>query len=245
MITRIRELRRQSPFVPHVIRTVDGQRIAISAGRYLLSDVIEVGTSNTVLKGAGADKTTLVFTKSLQTLRPTSAVNGGGKTTTGWSWNGGLVWFKGSNPIGGVLAQVASPGAKRGEFSVPVTDVSKLSVGQEVAIEVKDDSSGTLVNYIFRDKPDDASELVSKQAYRYAARIREIKGNVVVLDRPLRFDLRTERRTPVCRPRDGGWPGLFSSGSKARCAGPIARAAGTMKQSAPPRSLRRICTLRS
>jgi len=174
------------------LKEAAGKCISIPAGRYLLSDVIEISTSGTVLKGAGADRTALVFTKALQTLRPTAAETGDGKATNGWSWNGGLVWFKGANPVGGVLAQIASPGAKRGAVSVPVEDALKLSVGQEVAIEVKDDTSGTLVNYIFRDRPEDAAKLVGKQAYRYAARIREIKGNAVVLDRPLRFDLRTE-----------------------------------------------------
>jgi hypothetical protein len=174
------------------LKEAAGKCIGIPAGRYILSDVIEIGTADTVLKGAGSDKTTLVFTKALQTLRPTAAETGDGKATTGWSWNGGLVWFKGANPVGGVLAQVATSGAKRGAVSVPVVDASKLSIGQEVAIEVKDDTAGTLVNYVFRDNPEDAAKLTGKLTYRYAARIREIKDRNVVLDRPLRFDLRAE-----------------------------------------------------
>lgn len=169
-----------------------GKVIGLPAGRYVISDVLEIDTSGTVLKGAGTDKTTLVFTKGLQTLRPTKAETGSGKATTAWSWSGGLVWFKGKNPVGGVLTAVAAPGAKRGETAVPVADASKLSVGQEVAIEVKDDSAGSFVRYIFRDQPEDADKLIGRQAYRYAARIREIKGSTVVLDRPLRFDLRPE-----------------------------------------------------
>jgi len=174
------------------LKQAAGKCIGIPAGRYVLSDVIEVETADTVLRGAGADKTTIVFTKALQTLRPTAAETGDGKATNGWSWNGGLLWFKGTNPVGGVLATITSPCAKRGATSLPVEDASKLSVGQEVAIEIKDDTSGTLVNYIFRDKPDDAAKLVGKLSYRYAARICEIRDKTVVIDRPLRFDLRTE-----------------------------------------------------
>ena len=174
------------------VKEAAGKCIGIPAGRYILSDVIEVGTSDTVLKGAGTGKTTLVFTKGLETLRPKAAETGGGKPTTAWSWSGGLVWFKGANPVGAVLATVAAPGAKRGATSVPVEDVAKLAVGQEVAIEVKDDSAGSLVKHIFRDNPEDSAKLTGKLAYRYAARIREIRGKDVVLDRPLRFDLRPE-----------------------------------------------------
>lgn len=174
------------------IEEAAGKVIGIPAGRYVLSDVLEIGSANTVLKGAGADKTALVFVKSLQAVRPTSAETGDGKPTIAWSWSGGLVWFKGRNPVGRALAEIEAPGAKRGETTVPVADTSKLTVGQEVAIVIKDDSEGTLVKYIFRDKPEDAKKLVGKHNYRYAARIREVKEKTVVLDRPLRFDLRPE-----------------------------------------------------
>lgn len=174
------------------LKEAAGKVIGIPTGRYVLSDVIEINTADTVLKGAGSDKTTLVFTKGLQMIRPTASETGGGKATTAWSWSGGLVWFKGANPIGAVLTQVVAPGAKRGATGIPVADTSKLSVGQEVTIEVKDDPAGSFVGYIFRGSPEDAAKLVGKHGYRYAARIREIKDKTVVVDRPLRFDLRPE-----------------------------------------------------
>ncbi len=174
------------------IKEAAGKTIGIPPGRYLLSDVIEITESGTVLKGSGSDKTALVWTKALQELRPKAAETGDGKSTVAWSWSGGLLWFKGATPIGAVLAKVAAPGAKRGALAVPVEDAAKLSVGQEVTVEVKDDSAGTLVNYAFRDSPDDAAKLTGKLTYAYAARIREINGNTVTLDRPLRFDLRPD-----------------------------------------------------
>lgn len=174
------------------IKEASGKVIGIPPGRYLISDILEITEPNTVLKGAGTDKTTLVFTKALQTLRPTASETGDGKATTAWSWSGGLVWFKGVNPVGAVLARISPAGAKRGAISIPVDDAAKFSVGQEVAIEVKDDTEGSFVKYIFRDQPDDAGKLIGKQAYRYVVRIREINGQNVVIDRPLRFDLRPE-----------------------------------------------------
>lgn len=174
------------------LREGRGKVIGIPAGRYLLSDILEITSANTVLKGAGTDKTTLIFAKGLQTLRPTAAETGGGKATTAWSWSGGLVWFKGSNPIGAVLTQIAAPGAKRGATRVPVAEAGALKVGQEIAIEVKDPADGSLVAYLFRDKAEDSTKLVGRRTLRFPARIREIQGAEVVLDRPLRFDLRPE-----------------------------------------------------
>lgn len=169
-----------------------GKVIGIPAGRYVLSDVLEIGSSHTVLKGAGTDRTVLVFTKGLQMLRPTAAETGGGKPTTAWSWSGGLVWFKGKTLVGSTLTEVEAPGAKRGGTALPVANVSNLKVGQEVAIGVKDDSDGSFVSYIFRGQPEDVNKLIGKHSYRYAARIREINNKTIVLDRPLRFDLRPE-----------------------------------------------------
>ncbi|MBI5684575.1 MAG: hypothetical protein HZC54_05815 [Verrucomicrobia bacterium] len=180
------------------IEEAAGKVIGIPAGRYVLSDVLEIGSSGTVLKGAGADKTVLVFVKSLQELRPTSAETGSGKPTTAWSWSGGLVWFKGRNPVGRVLTEVEAPGAKRGDTSVPVADASQFKAGQDVAVSVKDDSEGSFVKYIFRDRPEDAKKLVGRHGYRYAARIREVKEKAVVLDRSLRFDLRPEWSASLC-----------------------------------------------
>jgi hypothetical protein len=174
------------------VRDGAGKVIGIPAGRYILSDVLEISTAGTVLKGAGTDKTTLAFTRGLQAIRPTAAETGDGKPTTAWSWSGGLVWFKGASVTGSELSTVAAPGARRGDTSVPVTDPSKIKPGDEVMISVKDDTSGSFVNYIFRGKPQDAQKLTGKLGYRYAARVREVKGSSVVLDRPLRFDLKPE-----------------------------------------------------
>ena len=174
------------------LREGSGKVIGIPAGRYVLSDVLEITTASTVLKGAGADKTTLVFTKGLQALRPTTAETGGGKATNAWSWSGGLVWFKGRNPVGAVLTQVVAPGAKRGANRVPVAEVGRLKVGQEIAIEVKDPSDGSFVAYLFRGKSEDSAKLVGRHTLRFPARVREIQGSEIVLDRPLRFDLRPE-----------------------------------------------------
>lgn len=174
------------------LREGAGKVIGIPAGRYVISDVLEVTAAGTVLKGAGMDQTALAFTRGLQAIRPLAGETGEGKATTAWSWSGGLVWFKGRSVIGGELATVAAPGANRGDTAVPVADASKIKQGDEVAIAVKDDSSGSLVSYVFRGKPQDAQKLTGRLGYTYAARVREVKGTTVVLDRPLRFDLRPE-----------------------------------------------------
>jgi len=66
-----------------------GRVITIPPGRFVLSDVLEIRRSNLVLRGAGADKTVLLFTNSLEELRPRPAKTDGNQPTTGWSWTAG------------------------------------------------------------------------------------------------------------------------------------------------------------
>lgn len=159
-----------------------GKVIGIPEGTYVLSDALEITDCGTVLKGAGQDKTTLLFTKPLRVLQPQKDP----------SYAGGLVFFKGSFERVKPLANIGEPGAKRGQFGLPVTDTKGLSVGQEVTISAKDPKDGSLVYHLYRDKVEDAKDLFGWSYLFYVARIREIKDKEIVMDRPLRFDVRPD-----------------------------------------------------
>ncbi|MFT5584611.1 MAG: hypothetical protein ACI9VR_002196, partial [Cognaticolwellia sp.] len=58
--------------------------LEIPAGRYLITDVLDIQHSDLVLRGAGPESTFLVFPKPLAEIRG-EAVQ--------WSWNGGLIWI--------------------------------------------------------------------------------------------------------------------------------------------------------
>src|SRR6185436_3966675 len=65
--------------------------VLIPKGRFVLSDMLEITQPRIVLRGAGPEQTVLIFTRSLQEIKPTTASTGDGKTTTAYSWSGGLI----------------------------------------------------------------------------------------------------------------------------------------------------------
>ena len=92
-----------------------GGVITIPAGEYNLSRRLYVRKPGTIILGAGATKTRLRFTKSLEDLEPSPTKNTGGTATTQWSWIGGLLTFQGaSRNIGRLPARaVGWPGQAR------------------------------------------------------------------------------------------------------------------------------------
>ena len=62
------------------------------AGTYRIDDLIRIGHSNVVLRGAGSGRTTLYATKNLtELIGPYGSRYGGDKSS--WSWAGGLIWL--------------------------------------------------------------------------------------------------------------------------------------------------------
>ena len=177
-----------------------GKLIQIPAGRFVLSDVLEVRTSNLVLRGAGADKTVIIFTNSLETLRPRPVKNDDGTSTTDWSWAGGLIMI--GNPSAhreepaGIFTQVTEP-AQRGANQLSLAK-PLFKVGDEVSLVLHDTADQGLVKYLYHDQTGNISGLNHWQC-RQIFRIRAASGNEVTLDRGLRFDVRPEWR-PTLEP---------------------------------------------
>ena len=98
------------------IKAGAGKVIHVPAGRFLLSDILRIETSNLVLRGAGAGKTIFVFTKSLETILPRPVKNDGGTPTSDWSWGGGLFMIgdslKRSDNTAGSLTRVSAAAAR-------------------------------------------------------------------------------------------------------------------------------------
>lgn len=66
-----------------------GGTVTIPPGTYRIGDVIRIGHSNVVLRGAGSGRTKLVATKNLtELIGPYVSRYGGDKSS--WSWTGGL-----------------------------------------------------------------------------------------------------------------------------------------------------------
>lgn len=170
-----------------------GKVILIPAGRFVLSDVLEIRTSNLVLRGAGSGKTVLLFQNSLETLRPRPVKNDGGTPTTDWSWGGGLI----------MIGTRASRTGEASSQSLRVTEPSVrgarqltlekagFKIGDEVVLTLSDNADKSLLKYLYRDQTGDISGLKNWKC-RQIFRVRGLSGKQVVLDRSLRFDVRLE-----------------------------------------------------
>lgn len=173
-----------------------GKIIDIPAGRYILDDILEIQSSNLVLRGAGPDKTILEFVKPLEEIRPNPANTDGGRPTSGWSWGGGLIAIGGRAAESGPAVRVAS-GAKRGEKILRL-ESNPFKPGDEAELVLHDDEDQSLVRYLYRGEPGDASGLRNWRC-RQAFRIESADGNTIRLDRPMRYGVRDEWR-PTVRP---------------------------------------------
>jgi len=179
-----------------------GKVILVPPGRFVLSDTLEIRSSNLVLRGAGSGKTVLLFTRSLEDLRPRSTRLNGEKTTSQWSWGGGLImigtprtrWHAAERPTGEV--KIVSP-AQRGDNRLTL-ETSPFKAGDEVVLTVFDDRGKSLLAYLYRGKVANVSGL-SNWECRQVFRVTAVAGNTITLDRGLRFEVRSAWR-PVVGP---------------------------------------------
>lgn len=187
------------------IKEGGGKVVLVPAGRFVLSDQLEIRSSNLVLRGAGPSKSILVFTRSLDDLKPRPTKNDGNQSTSGWSWDGGLITIGGRARESGRttgVAEAAGRGANRVTLQEPL-----FKTGDEVVISIQDDSQRTLVDYLYRGQGGDISGLNNfkcSQVFRVVA----ADGRRLTLDRGLRFELR-----PAWRPKVQPFqPGLVDVG---------------------------------
>jgi len=162
-----------------------GGVITIPAGEYILSRRLYVRKPGTIILGAGATKTRLRFTKSLESLDPSPTKNTGGTATTQWSWIGGLLTFQGTSRNGTAHSLVA---AKRGDTKVTLRDASTFKPGQEVVLTLQG-SGDKLVRHLYAGDPGKASKLKPPAKVEMAARIASVDGLVVTLSAPLLVEL--------------------------------------------------------
>ena len=169
-----------------------GKVILIPSGTYVLSDRLKIRTANTVLMGEGRGKTILVFQKGLQEIEPTTATTGDGLETNQWSWSGGLIEIGYSGGTSSDAVAVSEP-ARRGSNKISVEDPSLLKVGEEYQVTVTDDSENSLITYAYREQTGDISVLRRKDfTLKQPVTAVAIDGAEVTLNRPLRFDVRSE-----------------------------------------------------
>ncbi|MEU0370395.1 glycosyl hydrolase family 28-related protein [Streptomyces sp. NPDC006283] len=211
-----------------------GGTVLVPAGTYRVDDVIRIGHSNVVLRGAGSGRTTLLATRNLTELIGAYGSRYGGDKSS-WSWAGGLIWLCPKDryasltdairnrawPFEGwtgnqrdewtTLATVGP--ARRGDWSVTVSDASKLRRGQLVMLRLADDADHTLLahmagggegtaSYVW----DDKTKLTSYVPYEWPVRVTAVERDRVTFERPLPLDVRPAwdpRMTTLVTPLTG------------------------------------------
>ena len=155
-----------------------GGVVWVPEGRYLIEDVLEITRSGTVLQGTGPDSV-LIFSKSLEEIRGAQDQ---------WSWNGGLIWVDGPG-YGDALTGTGE--ALRGDTRLPVDDSSGLTPGLAL-LSLTDDDDRSLGWHLHndQDEPGDCDYQLPL-TLRVPLRIVEVGADHVVLDRPLRHDVRS------------------------------------------------------
>lgn len=173
------------------VKEAAGKVILVPKGVYLLSDRVSIRGKGTVLRGEQRDASTLVFTKGLEQIDPRSAVNDGGQPTSAWSWGGGLLSIE-SGRSGSGARLALSGGPLRGDMAIAVAGPAKLAAQDFLLIEWKDSPDGAFTRYLYRDDVGSASGLFGTSSCRQLVQILKIEGNKLLLNRPLRCDIRDE-----------------------------------------------------
>ncbi len=157
--------------------------IEIPPGRYKITNILEVTRAGVVLRGAGADKTTLFFPIPLNDIRPSWGATTTGKRTSNYSWSGGFLWFRGAFR-GGTLASVTAEAA-RGATSLRVSTAARLRPGQRIQILQRDPGDHSLTSELYSGDPGDTENLKRTRS-SLICRVTRLQGDTVHFDRPLR-----------------------------------------------------------
>ncbi|MFJ6086537.1 glycosyl hydrolase family 28-related protein [Streptomyces sp. NPDC092369] len=197
-----------------------GGTVTIPPGTFRIDDLIRIGHSNVVLRGAGSARTKLYATKNLTELIGVYGSRYGGDKSS-WSWAGGLIWLapeaRWNSLVTAIKAKAwpfegwtgnkrdewtpltAVEPARQGASTVKVADPSHLRPGALVLLRLADDADHTLLEHMSGGGPgpeayfwDDKTKLTSYVPYEWPVRITRVHGRRVTLERPLPLDIRPE-----------------------------------------------------
>lgn len=173
-----------------------GKLILIPAGRYVLNDLFRIAVSGTVLRGEGPDKTVLEFRKPGIEIDPRPSRTDGGQSTSNWSWAGGMIAV-GRGPLN-LSQEIRVIGdAPRGSQRLKPASMP-FRPGDEIVLTLRDDADRSLVKYLYRDQTGNISGLNNWRVVQ-VFRVRMVEGDEIVLDRPLRFDVRARWQPSIAR----------------------------------------------
>ncbi|MBI5801265.1 MAG: hypothetical protein HZA92_11175 [Verrucomicrobia bacterium] len=176
-------------FLAAIAKTERGA-IEVPPGRYRILGLLEITRPGVVLRGAGPDRTVLVFPTPLNDIKPNWGATTTGQRTSNYSWSGGFVVVRGK--FGSQVLADISGTVSRGESTMPVESAAKLRVGQEVEVYQSDLPDNSLAVHLYSGDAGPVENLLGRARTSLVGRIIRLEGNRVTLDRALRTDLRPE-----------------------------------------------------
>jgi hypothetical protein len=163
--------------------------LLVPAGRYKITDFLTIDKSNFVLRGEGRDKSILVCPKPLEEIRPLSSRTTEGRSTSGYSWSGGIVRVSGKL-IGAPLGKLKTR-AERGTQVIELeTPAPALKAGQSILISQRDTAEKTLINHLYAGQPGN-TDAINATSIRtsFVSRVTRVDGGQITLARPLLTDI--------------------------------------------------------
>ena len=180
------------------IREASNGAILIPQGRYKLTKILEIQKPRLVLRGEGPGKTVLFFPKPLREIGPAS---GWGPDRLKQVYYAYGALFVHGNEVCAPLADVKAP-AKRGDTQLVVSRTEDISPGHLVRLiqrQQEGDLEGPLYHLYAGSKPADAnaSQWTNGEVVDWVVRVKAVKDDTLILDRPLRVDVRPQWKAQV------------------------------------------------
>jgi hypothetical protein len=170
-------------FLDAIAATTSGV-LLVPAGRYVVSQRLEIEKSNFVLRGEGAGKSTLFFPKSLNSLYGRD-----------WSFSGGFITVRGNDP-GPVLATVTG-NAARGATTLEVSATESIQAGAWVRV-VQTDDAGSLFRALHGGlHPGNVRQDGGREVFHHHARVTAVGQGRITLERPLPVEVSTTWRPQI------------------------------------------------
>lgn len=178
-------------FLTAIDKTAQGA-ILVPPGRYRITQILEIHKPGIVLRGAGSQASVLVCPVPLNDIKPNWGATTSGQRTSNYSWSGGIVSFKGSNPakrIGKVTAA-----AMRGSHELRVDGATAdVKPGAWVEITVRDDAQKSLLDHLYSGDPGPLGKIKpASHQTSFVSRVQAVADGRLTLERPLRIDVRPE-----------------------------------------------------
>jgi hypothetical protein len=170
------------------IESTTNGAILIPEGRYVLTELLAIEKSGIVLRGSGVGRTVLVIPQSLEQVY--GAKTTGEETKSQYAFAGGFIEVHGSDAGKKITTVEAS--AKRGDHQLVLKDSAIVSPGTWIRLLMNDDP--TLGRHLHADQQDAATTTRKEMKHLcdWVARVTAVEGKTIMLDRPLRFDVRPE-----------------------------------------------------